>query len=515
MFTLSEASLQRGYDAILHHGYSDFFPPPPEFEAVKKGWSTLKLDLTKIDLHDHNPYKPIYAFAPKSKINLRPVVLLHPIDLVLYTSLVADLIPAIAKHRLPADTVFSFRHEGAPKHALYADRSAHANFESAKGKLAYKSRSSGYMGFADIADFYPRLYQHKVRNAIEACVVGDARLSAYPDLIERLLRGFTHDSLSYGVPIGPAASRSIAEASLIDIDKALLSFRIRFIRYIDDFVFFAPTREKAERAIRTLGELLDKRHGLSLHAAKTRVVRCSAYLEKAKTDMNAEDSVETQFTELIDNRFYDKDWCTLDDLNEEEREALDAVDLAAVLKDALDEDDTNYKKVAFILERLSSLQRSDLAPIVLGHLARLYPVAHAVNTFFRDMGALDPKTKKRCARTLLRPLLRDKDDQAPEFYAMWILDLFRLKPDWNEAASLARIFRDAQSQAVRRYAALALSATGSRSEAIEFKEAFGGAEPLTRSALLLASKKLGTDERKHWIKRLDLSNFEKFLNLNS
>jgi hypothetical protein len=443
------------------------------------------------------------------------VVLLHPLDLVLYTSLVADLVPAIAKHRLPADRVFSFRYEGAPKHALYADRSAHANFESAKSKFAYKSRANGYMGFADIADFYPRLYQHKVRNAIEACVDGDAKLSAYPDLIERFLRAFTHDGLSYGVPIGPAASRPIAEASLIDIDKALVSFGIRFIRYIDDFVFFAPTREKVERAIRTLGELLDKRHGLSLHAAKTRVIRCSAFLEKAKTDMDVEDSVEAQFTELIENRFYDKDWCTLDDLNEEEREALEAVDLAAVLEDSLGEDDTDYKKVAFILERLSSLQRSDLAPIVLGHLARLYPVAHAVNTFFREIGVLDPKTKKSCAKTLLRPLLRAKNDQAPEFYAMWILDLFRLKPDWNEAASLAKIFRDAQSQAVRRYAALALSATGSRSEAIEFKEAFAGAEPLTRSALLLASKKLGADERKHWVRRLELSAFEIVLDMNS
>lgn len=54
---------------------------------------------------------------------------------------------------------------------------------------------------------------------------------------------------------------------------------------------------------------------------------------------------------------------------------------------------------------------------------------------------------------------------------------------------------------------LALSSTGSRSEAIDMKDAFSGAEPLTGSALLLASVKLGGDERKYWIKRLDLSSF--------
>jgi hypothetical protein len=89
--------------------------------------------------------------------------------------------------------------------------------------------------------------------------------------------------------------------------------------------------------------------------------------------------------------------------------------------------------------------------------------------------------------------------------------LFRLKPEWNEAAKLAEVFRDAQSQAVKRYAALAISSTGSRSEAIDLKEAFSSAEPLTRTALLLATRKLGADERNHWIKRLNLSSFEKFL----
>src|ERR1700731_1570752 len=50
MFTLSADSLDRGYQAILHHGYSDFFPEPPEFEAVKKGWDKLRTILGNIDL---------------------------------------------------------------------------------------------------------------------------------------------------------------------------------------------------------------------------------------------------------------------------------------------------------------------------------------------------------------------------------------------------------------------------------------------------------------------------------
>src|SRR4051794_6510933 len=98
---------------------------------------------------------------------------------------------------------------------------------------------------------------------------------------------------------------------------------------------------------------------------------------------------------------------------------------------------------------------------------------------------------------LLAPILAAGDEQAPEFYSIWILDLFRSNSAWNQAPSIARVFRETQSQAVKRYAALALAATGTRSEALTFKDAIHSAEPLTRSALLQASTKLGADERQY------------------
>jgi hypothetical protein len=512
MFTLGEASLQRGYDAILYHGYSDFFPEPPELAAVKKGWASLRSELSKLDLSRYTPQKPVFTFAPKSKINLRPVVLLHPVDLIIYTALTADMLRSISDHRIPAELniVFSFRSEKAPKGALYSPHPSHSEFEAEKLKRA-KEDPNGYMGFADIADFYPRLYQHKVRGALDGCVDGDPGLAAYPDVIERLLRGLTPDGLSYGIPIGPAASRPLAEAALINIDDELQGYGVRFIRYIDDFVVFSQTRDKVEWALRTLGELLDKRHGLSLHAAKTKVTRNLKFIERASSGESVEDSVESRFAEIIENHFYDDDGRFLDDLDPEEKAALDSVDLERVLLDALDEDETDYKKIAFILERLSSLERTDLVDIVLTHLVRLYPVAHAVHSFFRNIEPIESKLRKRCAESLLAPILAAGDERAPEFYSIWILNLFQFSPNWNQSISLGKVFREAQSQAVRRYAALALSGSGTRSEALSFKDAFHSSEPLTRSALLKASKKLGSDERKHWLKKLDLSWFEQFL----
>jgi hypothetical protein len=167
--------------------------------------------------------------------------------------------------------------------------------------------------------------------------------------------------------------------------------------------------------------------------------------------------------------------------------------------------------VAFILDRLSSLDRADLIDIVLQHLPRLYAVAHAVHAFFRNIEPIDPSVRKRCAKELLAPILASGDAQAPEFYAIWILDLFGRNANWNQAIDLGSVFSTAPSQAVRRYAALALSASGNRSQALSFKEAFQSSEPLTRLALLQGSRKLGADERKYWLKRSDLDWFELFM----
>lgn len=512
LFHLSEASIQNGFETIKHHGYSDFFPTPPEWDAVETGWSELKPILARIDLHEYTPFRPIYAHAPKSKINLRPVSLLHPVDLIVYTSLVADLTEQIDLKRIPEyeNRIMSFRF-GYESHELYSATPSHAEFEEQKRERA-QAQPQGYMGFADITDFYSRLYQHKVRAALDACVAGSSKLEPYPSIIEKLLRNLTHDGLSYGIPIGPPASRPLAEAALIDVDDELLANGTDFIRYIDDYVFFASSREKVEWALRALGVLLDKRHGLSVHAAKTKVMKCSKYLEIHGTDEETEDSVEARFSQLIEDHFYDEDGGRLlDDLTSEEKEALDAVDLEKILTEALDEEEIDYKKVAFILHRLSSLERSDLIDIVLDHLPRLYPVAHAVHAFFRNIEPIDLETRKRCAKKLLAPIVASGDSQAPEFYAIWILDLFGRNPAWNNAIQLGTIFTSTSSQAIRRYAAIAISASGERSQALSFKEAFRSSEPLTRLGLLRGSQKLGTDERKYWLERVQLDWFEKFV----
>jgi hypothetical protein len=370
---------------------------------------------------------------------------------------------------------------------------------------AAKSKE-GYIGLADVADFYRRLYQHRVRNAVEATIKDPVR-SKYAEIIEkRLLRTFSSGN-SYGIPIGPAASRPLAEAAMIDVDSALQSHGIDFVRYIDDFALFGASREAAEWSVRQLGEILLTNHGLALQTAKTHVMSCAEYSSRHQSD-SEEDKVEREFNEIVEEHFYDID--SLDDLTDDQKETIDVMDFAAVLQGALAEDNVSYKKVSFILGKLSSLQNPDLIPIVLDNLELLYPVAHSVNEFFREFEYLPVKQQRRIGDALLAPLLPTAKYRAPEYYAVWILDLFARSESWNHANTLMKVFRETESQVIRRYSALAIGKCGSRSEALIFREHISAAAPMTRTAILIGSAKLPKDERSHWRRSLRLSDaFEK------
>jgi hypothetical protein len=119
---LSPAILKHALRATLHHGYGTFLPEPPELAIVKRNWVALCLELAKVDLDTYQGYDSILSFAPKSKLNVRRVGLLHPYDFIFYTALVLALKTTISKSRLSADKVFSYRTEGTSRWELYKAR---------------------------------------------------------------------------------------------------------------------------------------------------------------------------------------------------------------------------------------------------------------------------------------------------------------------------------------------------------------------------------------------------------
>ena len=169
-----------------------------------------------------------------------------------------------------------------------------------------------------------------------------------------------------------------------------------------------------------------------------------------------------------------------------------------MLKDALAEgQNVDYREVSFILGRLSALQKPELIPIVLENLERLYPVANSIAAFFKHFSDLEQVTREWVAESLLLPVLNNDSAKPSEYYCIWVLNLFHEHADWNHAQDLLRVFRSTNSDTIRRFAALALATSGTRSEAIQTPKYLPSASSLSRTAILLASAKMGTDERKY------------------
>ena len=93
--------------------------------------------------------------------------------------------------------------------------------------------ADGSVAVTDIADFYPRIYHHRLDNALQVATSKSNHIKA----LKQLLSGWNKTE-SYGIPVGSAPSRLLAELVMTDIDQALLAQGIDFIRFNDDYRIF-------------------------------------------------------------------------------------------------------------------------------------------------------------------------------------------------------------------------------------------------------------------------------------
>lgn len=86
-FHLTEDEIQNAFEAIEYHGYSGLVPLPLEWQTIQNNWVQIKQRITTLDLDEYTPVRPMVLFSPKSRATVRPVCLLHPIDLIIYSAL--------------------------------------------------------------------------------------------------------------------------------------------------------------------------------------------------------------------------------------------------------------------------------------------------------------------------------------------------------------------------------------------------------------------------------------------
>lgn len=484
-FQLTGPEIENAFAAIEHHGYSALLPTPPEWEVVRERWADICPKITALDLDEYKPHAPLRMYAPKSRATVRAVSLLHPIDLIIYTALTLIARDDLEAARVPANKhrVFSYRAHRQPRNRLYGSQiNFNAFIDRSRAKAS--AGTTKVVAVADIADFYPRIYQHRLENVIEASARSE-RVEQIPRVLVKKLISNLSGQNSYGIPVGPYASRILGEAVLIDVDATLLGDRVDFVRWVDDYSIFCRSEAEAQRVLFRLAEHLFENHGLTLSALKTKILSPQRFRDRLLRHPRAIINDRVAVLSRIAARFdpYEDDE---PEISAEEMQELEEVSFPDVLEEALaDRSLVDYETVSAILnhpgilERLTSETRESIADTLLANLEHLYPVAEEVSQFLQTFSTAPRRLRSRVRAGILRSMEPHRGEWPPDYHLVWMLTVFATSRDWGERSELLQIFRTHRSDAVRRFAALALHATGSRSQAVAIKGDWQSASPMT------------------------------------
>ena len=150
------------------------------------------------------------------------------------------------------------------------------------------SRNADFHLGLDIRNFFPSIYTHSLNWVPYGVDAGKAGLS---DKSHPAAKHFSNDldkvarlgnrNQTIGLVVGPGSSNLLAEYLLSSVDNALEDiFGDRFRRHVDDYEFFAKSREDADKFQRQL-EIELRKFELYLNPLKTKLTPLSEPMEPA------------------------------------------------------------------------------------------------------------------------------------------------------------------------------------------------------------------------------------------
>ena len=219
-------------------------------------------------LSDLKLHKLGHVLIPKKSLSdYRKCALTEIYDEIVFLTLVLIVAKEIEKLRInkSRQRVFSYRFMPQDDGKLFDSK---YNYSSFRNKVFQKSEmlKNKVMVECDFSNFYDRLNIHRVESILLSSDTIDKDIIS---LINQVLL-FWANRDSYGLPVGSNASRILAEASLIEVDNYLISKKIDFCRFVDDYRIFAKDAYTAHSHLAILVHCLS-REGICLNTQKTKI----------------------------------------------------------------------------------------------------------------------------------------------------------------------------------------------------------------------------------------------------
>lgn len=503
MLQLQGDSLDWALTHVLRYGDTDVFPVPFEYDAIEHDWTNIKTSLLGTDVLQWTTRPQRILLSPKARNGFRIITQLDPLDFLVFAALIREVANDLEARRVPMaeHRVFAYRAAPQADGQLFAPDYGYRQFlETCQRKLLVDPQPR-YVATTDISDFYARIYHHRLENALHTATTRSNHVRA----IMRLLSGW-NGTETFGIPIGGAPSRLLAETTLADVDEALLAAGIDFIRFNDDYRIFADTYERAYRSITFLAETLYRNHGLNLQPQKTEILTADQFRARfLVSPLDRElDSLHRRFEELAAelglNDWYEP--IEYDDLDDNQKEAIDSLNLEELFREELHDGEPDLPIVRFVLRRLSQLGSPSLVDEIFENLDKLHPTLPDICRYVQSLRYLDEGARSALGARMLTLLAGSVVSELP-YYRMWILDLFVHSREWDNEARFFALYGAEADPACRRNLILAM---GRAHQAHWFQSQWRTLfdQPhWPRRALLAAASCMPADARRHWYRSVE------------
>lgn len=269
---ISADSLDFALRHISHYYDTDFFPRAEEFLAIEYSWDEVKDYILESDLEHILSATPLVEPWPKTRSGFRIVHRLEPIDSIVYTALAKTVAPHVEIVRASPEVACSYRISESDKSFFTGG----SGFNVYRDRCENFSEAYPFVLSTDISDFYNKIYLHRLQNALQLATDTPAGISKR---IEFFLTAL-NTRASQGIPVGPAASIIMAEATLIDADQFIYGRGFEHVRYVDDFRIFGNSHQELQALLQDFCIYLHENQRLSLSPEKTRISKSDDFINQ-------------------------------------------------------------------------------------------------------------------------------------------------------------------------------------------------------------------------------------------
>ena len=415
-----------------------------------------------------------------------------------YLSLVLCLAKQIEDKRIPCGDgiVFSYRYDWSQDESKIFGNSTWNDYRLRCIELC---RSGGieFVVLTDIADFYPRIYHHRLENELNRL----PERADIPNRIMKLLQAFSKN-VSYGLPVGGPASRILSELALNAVDQHLRANQISFCRYSDDYALFCRTKSEAYANLVFLAEKLFN-EGLVLQKKKTRILPSKEFQDTWRLlDPSLPATTDEQKLLNISIRF-DPYSETPEEDYEKIAKAVAQVNVIGILTREIAKttiDTTVAKQAIKVIRALDRNEREGALQTLLekDNLDTLSPVfvtlMRAVRGTYDDLGE---ESKAAIDDALIRIFEEHQHILSVEVNLAYYLQALSRRHSSRKEEILVDVYNKQTSPVLRRIIISTMANWGCHYWLSDLKTKYGAFYEWEKPVMILASYFL-TDEGKHW-----------------